>query len=37
MGWLRAERQGGRTYQEMLKDPQSRSSVRKAMRTKLRN
>lgn len=37
MGWLRAERQGGRTYQEMLKDPQSRSSVRKAMRTELRN
>ena len=37
MGWLRAERPGGRTYQEMLKDPQSLSTVRKAMRAELRN
>jgi hypothetical protein len=36
MGWLRAERPGGRTYQEMLKDPQSRSAVRKAMRAELK-
>lgn len=36
MGWLRAERPGGRTYQEMLKDPQSRSVVRKAMRAELK-
>lgn len=37
MEWLRAERQGGRTYQEMLRDSQSRSSVRKAMRAELKN
>ena len=37
MEWLRAKRQDGRTYQEMLKDPQSRSSVRKAMRAELKN
>lgn len=36
MTWLRAEQPGGRTYQEMLKNPQSRSTVRKALRTELR-
>lgn len=35
MEWLRAEHPDGMTYQKMLKDPQSRSTVRKALRAKL--
>ncbi|MFT8532154.1 hypothetical protein [Bifidobacterium aquikefiri] len=34
--WLRADR-GGRTYQECLKDPQSRSTVRAEMRKELKS
>lgn len=36
MEWLRADRPGGRTYQQMLQDPQARSTVRKALRKELR-
>ena len=35
MQWLRADR-GGSSYQEMLKDSQTRSTVRKAMRVELK-
>ena len=36
MEWLREARPGDRTYQDMLKDSQSRSTVRKAMRMRLK-
>ncbi|MDR0960058.1 MAG: hypothetical protein LBM23_06875 [Propionibacteriaceae bacterium] len=35
MEWLREDRDG-RTYQDMLKDPQSHSSIRRAMRSELK-
>lgn len=37
MEWLREEHEGGKTYQQMLKDPQSRSTVRRKMRTELKS
>lgn len=36
LNWLRTDR-GGSTYQELLKDPQSHSMIRRAMRKALKN
>ena len=36
LDWLRADR-GGTTYQEMLRNPQSHSMIRRAMRQELKN